>query len=170
MAAENTEPTEATLKLTYRIDGEPYDLILDRPFNMGESRILRQYTGLGPEDVDLADEEEFIAFLGNLDVIAAFMHIAYMRAHPNVKHAKIERLIAAEVPDDDSIDAEIIGAQIPLPSTTEPNEASTSSSVLNGDTSGDASESDTDALETHQSPITDGSSPLSVSELNPSVT
>jgi hypothetical protein len=67
------------------IDGTEYPIPELDDFTMGEALVLYDYTGLS---IDQVDEDA-----PRMPLVAAFMHIAYQRGHPDASDAKVKRLV-----------------------------------------------------------------------------
>ncbi len=68
------------------IDGKEYELPTSESMTIGESRIVKRYTGVAGQGLqDLAE--------GDPDLTAAMIHIAFMRENPAQSYQAIEKRV-----------------------------------------------------------------------------
>lgn len=84
----------------FLLDGATYEVPALDTFDMGERRVLYDYSGLVQEDfAPLEDESEeerderFQGLIRHPGFMQALMHIAYARANPGLRRDKVEKVI-----------------------------------------------------------------------------
>lgn len=139
----------------FEIDGKFYEFPALDSYDMDELQVLYDYSSLTIEDFqqdpkETAEETEQRAKLfKNPAVIRSIMHVAYQRAHPELKPDKVKAAIgkakmlhvyesiARHLPDEED-------QPDPPVSTTEPDRQSPSGSVTSNASSGDDSTNGSD--------------------------
>lgn len=126
---------------------------------MGEHRIIKRYTGMTGKQIADAISERVGA---DQDMLAAAMHIAYRRAHPDLSFEEIEAVVDSQ---DFVVAMETVGDgegdELPPDETSEHGNESQPSSLESdakkSSASGNGSSTDSDPSETNPAPITAGS-------------
>ncbi len=137
----------------FQIEGDIYEVPSLDTFSMDESQVLYDYSGLLIENfvvpIDETDEELEARekLYDNPGFMRALMHIAYQRAHPELKASKIKALIgAAKVLEAlSTLSSEPVEDEsLPPAQTTGPEPSSERSSVVPNTPSGSDSSTGSD--------------------------
>jgi hypothetical protein len=149
----------------FTIEGKVYASVPMQEWDMDESQILYDYTGLGLEDFAIDPDlppsdqyEEILRYLKNPGFVRTLLHIAYRRGNPNLKPDRIRQAVGAvnamqaisefinDVGDNDDAGPPALMTELEKPSEN--------GSVESNESSGNGSTTASDAQE--DQPVTTG--------------
>jgi hypothetical protein len=165
----------AETKDGFTIEGKVYPTAPMQDWDMDESQILYDYTGLALEDFspdpDLPPEDryqEILLYMKNPGFVRTLLHIAYRRGNPTLKEDKIREVVGrvnAMKAITEFIEANEKDDAGPPASTTEQEKPSANGSVDSNATSGSSSTTASDEPDDH--PVNIGTGRSATSSLEP---
>lgn len=141
-------------KLNFRIGEDLYEVPAPDDFTMDDLAVIYDYAGIVWADFapseDEEEEEARNRRLGQPAYMQALIHIAYQRAHPEMKYAEIKKLTGAakivslfeETPEDDAGPPDETETRLPsqAESSASPNGSESSDSPASSDDQADQPE------------------------------